>query len=462
MISGFSHEGNVSAASISTPVLARKGALDDAAHLWIEGEGDHGPLAPHLEESAVALEYHAGVDSPSNADLGSHVLLELLPEVEDPHRPLLEELHEFYLILAHAVEPVSSGAVRAGAVELGHGPVGLEEQSLEPLDFPLLRIDLIRDEVILTEGNLRLRVIHRAEYVDVDPLARAAEAADERTFLSAQDEAAVRLHVTEDAGVLEADIIDREEERLFGERSLDGAARADRAFSRPLHSLDDLDRAVARDEGGLDAARHDDIAAREKAIAGEHRPGDLDETGEAHVPRLRTEVAFHGEPLAIVYDYLAIALAELGNISERRTAQLILGQRGLPEFLVANPGLNSGFMIPQYVAASVVSQNKMYCYAASSDSIVSSNGQEDHVSMGATSAIKLNKIMDNLDIILSIELMNAAQAMEFRRPLRSSPLIEKVIKDYRKEVPFVDEDIVMYKEIRKTVSFLNRLQVDAL
>ena len=171
---------------------------------------------------------------------------------------------------------------------------------------------------------------------------------------------------------------------------------------------------------------------------------------------------FHGEPLAIVYDYLAIALAELGNISERRTAQLILGQRGLPEFLVANPGLNSGFMIPQYVAASVVSQNKMYCYAASSDSIVSSNGQEDHVSMGATSAIKLNKIMDNLDIILSIELMNAAQAMEFRRPLRSSPLIEKVIKDYRKEVPFVDEDIVMYKEIRKTVSFLNRLQVDAL
>ncbi len=171
---------------------------------------------------------------------------------------------------------------------------------------------------------------------------------------------------------------------------------------------------------------------------------------------------FHGQPLAITFDFLAIALAELGNISERRVAQLILGKRGLPEFLVANPGLNSGFMIPQYTAASVVSQNKMYCYSASSDSIVSSNGQEDHVSMGATAAIKLLKVMDNLDIILSIELMNAAQAMEFRRPLKSSPLIEKVLKDYRKEVPFIDEDIVMYKEIQKTISFLNRLQVDAL
>jgi histidine ammonia-lyase len=169
---------------------------------------------------------------------------------------------------------------------------------------------------------------------------------------------------------------------------------------------------------------------------------------------------FHGQPLAIAFDFLAIALAELGNISERRTAQLILGKRGLPEFLVANPGLNSGFMIPQYVAASVVSQNKMYCHAASSDSIVSSNGQEDHVSMGATSATKLIKVMDNLDTILSIELMNAVQALEFRRPLRSSTMIEKIVREYRKEVPFVDEDIVMYKEIRKTVAFLNRLQIE--
>ena len=168
---------------------------------------------------------------------------------------------------------------------------------------------------------------------------------------------------------------------------------------------------------------------------------------------------FHGQPLAITYDFLAIALSELGNISERRTAQLILGHRGLPEFLVANSGLNSGFMIPQYAAASIVSQNKMYCYAASSDSIVSSNGQEDHVSMGATAAIKLIKILDNLDLILSIELMNAAQALEFRRPLKSSPFIEKLVKAYRKEVAFVQEDVVMYKEIKKSVEFLNRMLV---
>ncbi len=116
-------------------------------------------------------------------------------------------------------------------------------------------------------------------------------------------------------------------------------------------------------------------------------------------------------------------------------------------------------MIPQYAAASIVSQNKMYCYAASSDSIVSSNGQEDHVSMGAISAIKLIKVLDNLDLILAIELMNAAQALEFRRPLKSSPFIEKLVKTYRKEVAFVIEDIVMYKEIKKTVAFLNRMLV---
>ena len=165
---------------------------------------------------------------------------------------------------------------------------------------------------------------------------------------------------------------------------------------------------------------------------------------------------FHGQPLAISYDFLAIALAELGNISERRVAQLIMGLRGLPEFLVANPGLNSGFMIPQYAAASMVSQNKMYCYAASSDSIVSSNGQEDHVSMGANAATKLFKIMDNLDHILAIELMNAAQGIEFRRLARTSPVLEKFLKDYRKEVPFIDEDIIMYTEIHRTVAFIRR------
>ncbi|NDV63874.1 histidine ammonia-lyase [Bacteroides sp. 224] len=168
---------------------------------------------------------------------------------------------------------------------------------------------------------------------------------------------------------------------------------------------------------------------------------------------------FHGQPLALVYDYLAIALAELGNISERRVAQLIMGLRGLPEFLVANPGLNSGFMIPQYTAASIVSQNKMYCYAASSDSIVSSNGQEDHVSMGANAAVKLYRIIDNLEHILAIELMNAAQGIDFRRPLKSSPLLEEFLYAYRKEVPFVKDDIVMYKEIHKTVAFLSRTKL---
>lgn len=169
---------------------------------------------------------------------------------------------------------------------------------------------------------------------------------------------------------------------------------------------------------------------------------------------------FHGQPLAIAFDFLAIALAELGNISERRVAQLIMGLRGLPEFLVANPGLNSGFMIPQYAAASMVSQNKMYCYASSSDSIVSSNGQEDHVSMGANGAVKLYRLMDNLEHILAIELMNAAQGIDFRRPVRTSPLLERFLHAYRKEVPFVTDDIVMYKEVHKTVAFLKRTKIE--
>ena len=169
---------------------------------------------------------------------------------------------------------------------------------------------------------------------------------------------------------------------------------------------------------------------------------------------------FHGEPLALICDYMGIALHELGNISERRTAQLILGQRGLPEFLVAHPGLNSGYMIPQYAAAAVVSQNKMYCYSASSDSIVSSNGQEDLVSMGANAATKLHKIIDNLKYIAGIELMNAAQGLDFRRPLKSSSYIETVIEAYRKEVPTVEDDVVMKDYIESTMSFLDKFEVE--
>ena len=169
---------------------------------------------------------------------------------------------------------------------------------------------------------------------------------------------------------------------------------------------------------------------------------------------------FHGEPLALAFDYMGVALHELGNISERRVAQLILGKRGLPEFLVAHPGLNSGFMILQYAAASMVSQNKMYSWPASCDSIVSSNGQEDLVSMGANSAIKLHKIIDNLRYIAAIELMNAAQGIDFRRPLKSSPYIEKVMSEFRKAVPFVDEDVVMEDYIESTMNFLHNFDVN--
>lgn len=168
---------------------------------------------------------------------------------------------------------------------------------------------------------------------------------------------------------------------------------------------------------------------------------------------------FHGEPIALIFDYMGVALHELGNISERRVAQLILGLRGLPEFLVAKPGLNSGFMIPQYAAASMVSQNKMYAWPASCDSIVSSNGQEDLVSMGANAATKLHKIISNLQYIAAIELMNAAQALEFRRPLKSSPYIEHVMEEYRSHVPFVEDDVVMADYIAKTMDFLNGFDV---
>lgn len=164
---------------------------------------------------------------------------------------------------------------------------------------------------------------------------------------------------------------------------------------------------------------------------------------------------FHGQPLALALDFLGIALAELGNISERRTYQLISGLRGLPPFLVNNPGLNSGFMIPQYTAASIVSQNKQFATPASIDSIVSSNGQEDHVSMGANAATKTLKIVDNLERILAIELFNATQALEFRRPLKSSTFIEEFVAAYRKEIPVVEEDRILHYDIQKSIAFLN-------
>ena len=163
---------------------------------------------------------------------------------------------------------------------------------------------------------------------------------------------------------------------------------------------------------------------------------------------------FHGQPLALTQDFLSIAVAELANISERRTYQLIAGKRELPSFLVKKPGLNSGFMIPQYAAASIVSQNKQLCCPASVDSIESSQGQEDHVSMGANAATKAYRVMDNTERVLAIELFNAAQAGEFRRPIKTSPVLEAFLAAYRKEVPFVEDDCVMYPLIQKSVDFL--------
>ena len=164
---------------------------------------------------------------------------------------------------------------------------------------------------------------------------------------------------------------------------------------------------------------------------------------------------FHGEPLALVLDFLSIALAELGSISERRTYRLISGDRGhLPEFLVANPGLNSGFMIPQYAAAAIVSKNKQLCTPCSVDSIPSSNEQEDHVSMGGNAATKTVKVCENVERILAIELLNAAQAIDLQRPGKTSPYLEEFLKEFRTIVPFNQEDRVMYKDIDAATAFL--------
>ncbi|MGY0408820.1 MAG: HAL/PAL/TAL family ammonia-lyase, partial [Polaribacter sp.] len=170
---------------------------------------------------------------------------------------------------------------------------------------------------------------------------------------------------------------------------------------------------------------------------------------------------FHGQPLALGFDFLAIALSELGNISERRTYQLVSGHRHLPSFLVANPGLNSGFMIPQYTAASIVSQNKQYATPASVDSIESSNGQEDHVSMGANAATKCKKIADNLQTILAIELFTASQALSFGNG-KSSPFLENIIGLFRQEVSIVAEDRVLHNDIMASSNFINTLEIDSL
>lgn len=167
---------------------------------------------------------------------------------------------------------------------------------------------------------------------------------------------------------------------------------------------------------------------------------------------------FHGQPLALALDQLAIAVAEIGSISERRTYKLLAGERGMPPFLVAEPGLNSGLMIPQYTAASIVSQNKQLCTPSSVDTIDSSNGQEDHVSMGANAATKALRVVNNLERILACELLTAAQALEFRRPKRSSDKVEILHASFREAVPFIETDRLLHDDLEKAVRFVQNTQ----
>lgn len=169
---------------------------------------------------------------------------------------------------------------------------------------------------------------------------------------------------------------------------------------------------------------------------------------------------FHGQPLALALDFLSIAMAEIGSISERRTYQLISGSRDLPNYLVANPGINSGLMIPQYTAASIVSQNKQLCTPASVDSIVSSNGQEDHVSMGANAATKAYKVINNIYAILAIELITAVQALQFRRPLKTSPYLEKFADTFRERVPFIETDRLLHNDLVAAEKFLKEFNLE--
>jgi histidine ammonia-lyase len=158
---------------------------------------------------------------------------------------------------------------------------------------------------------------------------------------------------------------------------------------------------------------------------------------------------FHGQPLALPLDYACLAAAEIGNISDRRCYLLLEGKWGLPTLLMKNVGLNSGFMIPQYTTAALVSENKTLCFPASADSIPTSLGQEDHVSMGSISGRKLNAVLDNLEYILSIELLTACQAIEFRRPLKSSAILEVAHQFVRTYVSFAEEDRIFADDINK-------------
>ncbi|MGZ8509781.1 MAG: histidine ammonia-lyase [Chitinophagaceae bacterium] len=164
---------------------------------------------------------------------------------------------------------------------------------------------------------------------------------------------------------------------------------------------------------------------------------------------------FHGQPLALPLDYACFAAAEIGNISDRRCYLLLEGKWGLPMLLMKNVGLNSGFMIPQYTTAALVTENKTLCFPASADSIPTSSGQEDHVSMGSISGRKLNKVLDNLEFILAIELLTASQAIEFRRPHKSSEILEFAHGYVRNHVGFAEEDRIFADDINKMKTIIS-------
>ena len=168
---------------------------------------------------------------------------------------------------------------------------------------------------------------------------------------------------------------------------------------------------------------------------------------------------FHGQPLALALDHLKIAMAELGNISERRTFQLLSGARGLPLFLVNQPGLNSGLMITQYTAASIVSSNKQLASPASVDSITSSNGQEDHVSMGANAAVQAYDLVNNVETILAIELLCASQALYFRNE-NCSEFVQSFLNSFRDHVGFIEQDALMHDHLEEAVKFIQSVQID--
>jgi len=163
---------------------------------------------------------------------------------------------------------------------------------------------------------------------------------------------------------------------------------------------------------------------------------------------------FHGQPLALPLDYVSLAASEIGNISDRRIFLLLEGKWGLPSYLIKEVGLNSGFMMIQYTSAALVSENKTSCFPASADSIPTGGGQEDHVSMGSISARKALKIINNLEKILAIELICAAQAFDFRRPLKSSKIIEECHQFFRKKIPHITEDTILSEYINSAIEII--------